>query len=279
MSATQPTETLALALGNAYKMLSADRGFTPHPDVRAVFERWERMRMLPLNTPTFARVCDLVYVNGLMQRGTGGGSEQALQTARVHFRANRHKPAWLADRMRNLWFLETDERPLAHAGIGYSLVLLVVTPAKGQVAIDRMKRARTEMEAAVAALRKQGKPVRQGRVLRLVLNVGTPAPARVPVVKMDGELVSIETWYASELLADPTLVANAPRHTPLTSLTADELARIPASTLNAPIGDSILTTDAIARWFSYEVGQAICIERRQLFEGGASYTFRRVVPP
>jgi hypothetical protein len=276
MSATQPTEILALALGNAYKMLAVDRGFTPHPDTSAVFAKWARMCMLPINTPTFARICDLVYVNGLMQRGA---ADDALRTARVHFRAHRHKPAWLADRMRNLWFLETDERPLAHAGIGYSVVLLVVTPSKGPLAIDKMKRARAEMETAVAALRKSGKQVRQGRIMRLILNVGTPAPARVPVVKTDGEFASIETWYASELLADPTAAASVPAHTPLTSLDADALARIPASTLNSPIGDSILTTDAIARWFSYEVGQAICIERRQLFEGGASYTFRRVVPP
>jgi hypothetical protein len=275
MSATQPTEILALALGNAYKMLTLDRGFTPQPETAAIFAQWERIRMLPINTPEFARVCDVVYVNGLMQRA----AEQPLSVARSQFRAQRHKPAWLADRMRNLWFLETEEQPLAHAGIGYSLVLLVATPSKGQLAIDKLKRARAEMDAAIGALRKAGKHVRQGRIMRLILNVSTAAPARVPSVKADSELVSIETWYASELLADPTLAANAPRHTPLTSLTADELARIPSSTLNAPIGELMVTTDAIARWFSYELGQAICIERRQLFEGGASYTFRRVVAP
>jgi len=263
IAGTQPVEELVGALATTYKMLVEDRGFTPHPDVRALFANWSRIAQLPANTPKYAQLCELTYTNALLNRGP----TQTFEAGRRAFAANRDTADWLALSASNLVFLATDERPLTHEGIGYDIVLVVVTPAAGPQAMTKLRHAELELDASVKALHARG-----GRILRLVF--GGQLQTRLSAEKLSPTMTQ-ETWHTAELQADPTLAT--PRHVSLRSMTPVELARIPRSTLGAPIGDWLLTTDIIVRWYSFAFDQAVCIERQQLFEGGASYAIRRVV--
>lgn len=265
-----PCEPLAAALGHLYEMLTVHRGFVAEPSVASAFARWSAVRLLPMSTPHYGTVCELIYRCALMRTEPGETAADATAALRRH----GDSTAWLASRARNLLFTRAD------AAAPYAFAIVVITAGSGPDATAKLEAARAQAETAATQLRQSDLPSARGRIIRLALG---PTPRRVAPTRVNNEFVSTEVWFVGELQTNPLEHELVPRHLVYAHMSAAERARLPPATRAAAEGDItrldvLRTSDPVARWCDFVPGQVICIERRNLFEGGVSYALRRVAP-
>lgn len=298
MTSPGPVEILLNALANAYTMLTAHRGFVAHELVEEIFGQWPAVYLLPLGA-TRHETCRQIYRLGLLDaryepptRDADGEIDDPDKIARelakaaaareAELNANIDNLGWLAQRTQNLLFARADGPPL-HAGINYTLAMIVVTGRCGDESASKLAAAKvaaacTLLEQTVDLARSRGARTCSARLVNIM--AGAPGKTIWPVY-VANSCVSVEYWYTDELQHNPLKHTLVPTHKVFATMSDEERARIPAPTRAAAMGDSdkldgLLTTDPISRWLGYVRGQIICIERAALFDGGIGYSVRCV---
>lgn len=267
MTAVVPAcHRLVVALCNIYTMMTRDRQLIAEPSDEPILSRLSKLQKLPLSGDLYARVCDQLFELSFLDRAH-------VPT----YQANKEDPVWIAERMRMLVFAVPDDTEPAHMGIGYRLVFIVPTARSGDVTNQKMRMAQTYMNNTLDQLRARY-PGIKGRLFRLVC--GEPL-VNVVRTKADDNDVSTEVWFTDELQIDPTMHIDVPLHCDYATMAPENAARIPRPMRNLarddPVKLDVLSpTDIIARWYSFALGQVVCVERREKHDYGTTYNLRFV---
>ncbi len=267
---TSSPETLYSALATLHAMIVDDRKFIAYADCALALGRADTLRMLPMSSSLYRRVVDNIFRLNLLQRDRVGEYQNCSTDA-----------AWLCDSVRNLVYVRPREVPPAHAGITYSVIVVVVTSADDTDAANiKLKLAEKHLHAMEKQLREKRMSLDKARIVRLVLG---ETPTNVVPIKTVDSLITLETWHAPEIQSNVTKNDLVPRHRAMDSLTEQEVAALPVTIRKAvepgsdPTKiDALFTTDMMARWYGFMRGQYVLVERRLLLEGGESYTVRFV---
>lgn len=266
---TPPTEIIYQALAAVYTMLVKYRGFTTYADTHLALGKAELIRMLPLDKNYYRSAIDRIFMLNLLHRDS------------VKEFTSLVDERWLCAHVRPFLFITPQEIGRSHAGITYSLVLVVVTTSDTEAAAPKLKHAYRQLHNMYDQLKLKKLPVTKARILRLVYG---PAPTNPTPIVVADSLVSTETWYTAEIQTDITKNFLVPSHQAFDGMTQDELNKLPEYIRKAITGshadpnklDIIYDHDIIARWYGFVAGQHIVIKRRVLMEGGESYTIRVV---
>lgn len=269
-------EKLYISLANLHTLLTRYRGFEGTEDTNLVFANADKIKMLPIDSMYHRQVCFLVYRLNLLQINAAPSPEGDITNDIL---ANIKNAEWLAVHTRNLIYVQRADSLPIHNGITYSVVVVTVSIARGEQSNAKVRHAQDVAQHLVTSMREKNVAVTKARIVNLVIGDRPKSDVYPCVVTPD---VSYEIWYSEELQLNAVEHELVPEHVAWESLTADDIKRLPSSTVRiATAGDvakldKLLESDIIARWHGFARGQVVCINRKQLFEGGTNSVLRYV---
>lgn len=269
-------EKLYISLANLHTLLTRYRGFEGTEDTNLVFAKADKIKMLPIDSMHHRQVCFLAYRLNLLQINAAPSPAGDITNDIL---ANIKNAEWLAVHTRNLIYVQRADSLPVHNGITYSVVVVTVSIARGEQSNAKVRHAQDVAQYLVTSMREKNVAVSKARIVNLVIGDRPKSDVYPCVITPD---VSYEIWYSEELQFNPLEHELVPEHVAWESLAADDIRRLPISTVRiATAGDvskldKLLESDIVARCHGFARGQVVCINRKQLFEGGTNSVLRYV---